>query len=189
MRTLSSLIIPAVFVVAACAVGGYTPSANAETYTLTFAAPDNDNGSVGLPALNLLSGGSGQLTIPGSTPIVNSFSGIPTSLSATIDSIQFTFTATTPDVYYFNYSGSSASSALGAANSDPVSFGSFGTVDLSLQGTRYEVDETNGTYLFAGNFSISPAVPESSTWGMMVIGFAGIGALTYRRRRLVRVAA
>jgi hypothetical protein len=27
------------------------------------------------------------------------------------------------------------------------------------------------------------AVPEPSTWAMMIFGFAGIGALTYRRRK------
>jgi hypothetical protein len=27
------------------------------------------------------------------------------------------------------------------------------------------------------------AVPEPSTWAMMILGFAGIGAMTYRRRK------
>jgi hypothetical protein len=31
--------------------------------------------------------------------------------------------------------------------------------------------------------TISAAVPEPSTWAMMVVGFAGIGALVYRRRQ------
>jgi hypothetical protein len=29
----------------------------------------------------------------------------------------------------------------------------------------------------------APAVPEASTWAMMILGFAGIGVLAYRRRR------
>jgi hypothetical protein len=33
------------------------------------------------------------------------------------------------------------------------------------------------------DFAISTAVPEPSTWAMMILGFAGIGAMKYRRRR------
>jgi hypothetical protein len=33
------------------------------------------------------------------------------------------------------------------------------------------------------------AVPEPSTWAMMVLGFAGIGAMTYRRRKTAALAA
>jgi hypothetical protein len=36
-----------------------------------------------------------------------------------------------------------------------------------------------------GSFSASlaPAVPEPSTWAMMVLGFFGLGFMTYRRKR------
>jgi hypothetical protein len=33
------------------------------------------------------------------------------------------------------------------------------------------------------NFAISAAVPELSTWAMMLLGFAGIGYLGSRRRK------
>jgi hypothetical protein len=33
--------------------------------------------------------------------------------------------------------------------------------------------------------SMSPAVPEPSTWAMMVLGFAGVGFMAYRRRLAV----
>ena len=33
------------------------------------------------------------------------------------------------------------------------------------------------------------AVPEPSTWAMMILGFAGIGAMTYRRRRAAALGA
>jgi hypothetical protein len=32
-------------------------------------------------------------------------------------------------------------------------------------------------------FDATPAVPEASTWAMMILGFAGVGVLAYRRRR------
>ncbi|QND75279.1 PEP-CTERM sorting domain-containing protein [Tardiphaga robiniae] len=31
---------------------------------------------------------------------------------------------------------------------------------------------------------ITPAVPEPSTWAMMILGFAAMGAMTYRRRKI-----
>src|SRR6185437_1876496 len=33
------------------------------------------------------------------------------------------------------------------------------------------------------------AVPEPSTWAMMIFGFVGIGAMTYRRRKAATLAA
>jgi hypothetical protein len=33
------------------------------------------------------------------------------------------------------------------------------------------------------------AVPEPSTWAMMILGFFGIGAMTYRRRKSAMLAA
>jgi hypothetical protein len=37
--------------------------------------------------------------------------------------------------------------------------------------------------------NIGGAVPEPSTWAMMLLGFAGIGAMTYRRRNSAMIAA
>jgi hypothetical protein len=33
------------------------------------------------------------------------------------------------------------------------------------------------------------AVPEPSTWAMMILGFAGVGCMTYRRKRQVAALA
>jgi PEP-CTERM motif len=40
----------------------------------------------------------------------------------------------------------------------------------------------NGTYSISTVSSVS-AVPEPSTWAMMILGFAGVGAMAYRRSR------
>jgi hypothetical protein len=49
----------------------------------------------------------------------------------------------------------------------------------------------NGQYLFAADDSFAPysatvtnvgSVPEASTWAMMLVGFAGLGFVVYRRR-------
>jgi hypothetical protein len=56
-----------------------------------------------------------------------------------------------------------------------------------------DVNGTGGTSVAeTGNFqfaTVAPAVPEPSTWAMMILGFAGIGAMTYRRRKTVMLAA
>jgi hypothetical protein len=38
-------------------------------------------------------------------------------------------------------------------------------------------------------FLLASAVPEPSTWAMMILGLVGIGAMTYRRRKSVALAA
>jgi hypothetical protein len=51
----------------------------------------------------------------------------------------------------------------------------------------YANQSWSGTGVFSldAEFSatFSPAVPEPSTWAMMILGFAGIGFLAYRRRK------
>jgi hypothetical protein len=42
-------------------------------------------------------------------------------------------------------------------------------------------------YLGLDDVSIA-AVPEPSTWAMMILGFAGIGFMTYRRRKVAALA-
>lgn len=42
----------------------------------------------------------------------------------------------------------------------------------------------NGAYLLdSGTSTFTAAVPEASTWAMMLIGFAGVGFTAYRRKR------
>lgn len=63
------------------------------------------------------------------------------------------------------------------------------TYNLNLMGvTQVEISGTvSGTYWLADNvvFDQVAAVPEPSTWAMMILGFAGVGFMTYRRNKLV----
>jgi hypothetical protein len=43
-------------------------------------------------------------------------------------------------------------------------------------------DNTGSLTLTVSGFGITSAVPETSTWGMMILGFAGIGFMAYRRK-------
>jgi hypothetical protein len=48
---------------------------------------------------------------------------------------------------------------------------------------RFETGQT------AFEFAFTTAVPEPSTWAMMILGFAGVGYMTYRRRNAAALAA
>jgi PEP-CTERM motif-containing protein len=58
------------------------------------------------------------------------------------------------------------------------------TVSELLSGGNSElVDLVGAVGGFANNITLSSGVPEPSTWAMMILGFCGIGAMTYRRRK------
>ena len=39
------------------------------------------------------------------------------------------------------------------------------------------------------SLNVTSAVPEPSTWAMMILGFAGVGFMAYRRRKGAMIAA
>jgi hypothetical protein len=47
----------------------------------------------------------------------------------------------------------------------------------------------DGTVLDSGSSIAGPSVPESSTWAMLLLGFAGLGYAGYRRRQKLAGAA
>jgi hypothetical protein len=81
----------------------------------------------------------------------------------------------------------------------------YGGSPISVVGNTVSGAEGNGTVMFLGTFNslswMNPvkedwygfnvgfqsvaAVPEPSTWGMMILGFAGVGFMAYRRRNNV----
>jgi hypothetical protein len=55
--------------------------------------------------------------------------------------------------------------------------------------TQYSYDNSNSFQYWSDNLTLLPTtvtltdgVPEPSTWAMMILGFAGIGFVTYRRK-------
>ncbi len=63
-------------------------------------------------------------------------------------------------------------------------------IDAAAAGGPFQFTGTYslGAATGSGTFNVS-AVPEPSTWAMMLLGFAGIGFITYRRRKSVVLAA
>jgi hypothetical protein len=75
----------------------------------------------------------------------------------------------------------------------PNTFG-FGTMSLFINLANNTVaGATNGpncsgnggcaAYISQMEGTLTPSVPEPATWAMLLIGFAGIGAMSYRRKR------
>jgi hypothetical protein len=55
---------------------------------------------------------------------------------------------------------------------------------IALQSTRLFAPASTVRAQYFDNVSldVTAAVPEPSTWAMMVLGFAGVGLVTYRRK-------
>lgn len=61
----------------------------------------------------------------------------------------------------------------------------------------FEIKRANGDDISNGKYTLgapslhvmAAAVPEPSTWAMMILGFAGVGFMTYRRRKTAALAA
>ena len=93
---------------------------------------------------------------------------------------------------YINICGNSSNicgkSIEANEQSNGVTFNLYATVvgDPMLGFTRVELALGNDPGVGqVGNQPAIGAVPEPSTWAMMILGFAGIGVMAYRRRRVV----
>lgn len=66
-----------------------------------------------------------------------------------------------------------------------------GTFKLDIHDVLLTTSLVNRTDIdpLTGTLTISSAVPEPSTWAMMILGFAGLGFLAHRRRRMQRAPA
>jgi hypothetical protein len=82
----------------------------------------------------------------------------------------FTFTGSPLSSATFNAIGTSVKTALGNAGAGPYSVTEVYTINAAGAGT------------VLSTISMSAAVPEASTWAMMILGFMGVGFMAYRRR-------
>ena len=78
------------------------------------------------------------------------------------------------------YTGTSATIA---ANTDFAGFGGWSIDGDVIKSILVTTDAVGGfNQVKHLEFSVASAVPEPSTWAMMLLGFAGVGFLAYRRR-------
>lgn len=62
----------------------------------------------------------------------------------------------------------------------------FSSASLFQDPLAFFIDSNGNTFSIE---AVAPAVPEPSTWAMMILGFGGIGFMTYRRRSRPMLAA
>jgi hypothetical protein len=182
-------------VVGALALSFFVPAANAAIFDLTFT-------NTTIPG-NVAAGGpfdiSAQLnaTLNGSVYDINSISGSVTEASGTYSITGGLPPGVTGSTTYYTYDNSITQSAnifnlsttgiLFYANTPD--FYSLPLSEFNLwwngNGTSYGLGTTasnNVNATFNGVGTLTAAVPEPSTWAMMLLGFAGLGVMAYRRK-------
>jgi hypothetical protein len=110
--------------------------------------------------------------------------GGPPNRDSTADGIDPLF-YTAPPILFNGFTGNFRFGAL--VGLDDAGFFLIGTGPVALTGLSgelkvgyWDTDYTDNT----GSQTLSiDAVPEPSTWAMMILGFAGVGFMAYRRRQ------
>jgi hypothetical protein len=74
------------------------------------------------------------------------------------------------------------------SNTAGLDFYEFGNTTSNENDPTQAVVYRDGIYLTHGAINVAPAVPEPSTWAMLILGFAGMGFMAYRRRKGARCA-
>jgi hypothetical protein len=151
--------------------------ANATYVIYTFDYTENHGGGP-VPSGTVV--GSGTLILQLPSMDVTSFTGISNSQN-TGDFVSFNNTfGTTP--YNFASIGNNTIGINGGSNDSLSSF-SFNTTGLSLGLTSFSLsspNESNEVTLVSTVFA--SAIPEVSTWAMMILGLLGVGFVAYQRK-------
>ena len=147
-------------------------------YTITFNDPDGAGPQTG---------GSGILTL-NETVVGNLNQDAPTlgeSLIATVNGHSFNIDSSNYFQWHINL-GSGTFYNLGLSSEVNFSVPDMFYLDV-YGGGHYDLQQTwkpavieNGTYKIGPGTEVTAAVPEPSTWAMMMLGFAGLGLLAYR---------
>jgi hypothetical protein len=172
-------------------IGAAVVSFSAQASTITDSWTFTDGGS---------NSGSGAFTYDSSTGLVSAFSGQYDGASLTFWNSsdappvqnqgggQMTYPGvpntgganyTFDDFFAFTVEGLLASTGTGAAQR-------FYDISLDTPGATsvdfFSINPDGSYRIDNGTFAVA-AVPESSTWAMMILGFAGVGFMAYRRKR------
>jgi hypothetical protein len=193
-----------VFVLCAAAVG---PVANAATVTVDFPTPDatyvgtDQQGSLGTGGTALESHMGDGIT---QTFTATGLSSVNEAVFSGVTVIERT-TANTPTNFDVSINGSkvgnlgyvsdgSVASIVfsGTAGFNPVAADASGNFTITfIETTDVPAGHGNWSFVSGGTVQltgIEAAVPEPSTWAMMILGFLGVGLVTYRRKASLRFA-
>jgi hypothetical protein len=122
--------------------------------------------------------GTGNLQITNGPSIGSGFVNIPiadvTVLNVSIDGSTFNLLS---DVSALQFTGSALSDITAAASIPPASISMSGITSVFFDNTIPSVSSDDTV-----TATLATAVPEPSTWAMMLLGFAGLGFTAYRRK-------
>ena len=152
--------------------------------------PDGGTPGMNVTGANGLSGLSGN----GNIPLVGVFTTetdpalatVPTALSFDKNS-PASLSPLIGQVFYIGDGKSGANNPLGTqltftAPSDATRL-FIGVIDAyNFGGQTGYYNDNNGSFSVQVDLTTTSAVPEPSTWAMMIIGFAGVGFMAYRRK-------
>jgi hypothetical protein len=170
---------------AALVVGGPAQASVLVSYTVTFTGGNSNDIGSGTLVLSLPSFPDNNNL--GNTSLPNA---IFSSLTATIGNLP-TFTLTDSNIAFGQVQGTSGGSidismtesTTGLAIGAPI----LAVFNGNPNAGTYQINPFNqGGTLASGSYTIGApflaAVPEPSTWAMMILGFFGVGFLAYRRK-------
>jgi hypothetical protein len=155
-------------------------------------------------------------TISFAAPLAANLTLNPSSTNSNVTPVSFSFTAGpetltsaafSPNFTSFQFSTDAAGNitawdiVIGLGGGGQINIDNYGSgfsgnigdqvaVGANFHGdSNFDPSEAFALNRVAGQFEMAAAVPEPSTWAMMIMGFAGIGAMTYRRRQRAMLAA
>jgi hypothetical protein len=151
-----------------------TINPNNDTYTLY-----NNSGTASYPTEFWIWGFA--IGNPGAS---NASTSLPTWVASTFNGGQ-----SNAELQYINSSPSYLNLGPGTTDIGPNSSSSAISFTGSLQDPPYTLslfDINHNAFIFSGNTNgtsgVLTAVPEPSTWAMLLLGFAGLGFMAYRRK-------
>jgi hypothetical protein len=193
-RNLFSLAVSAALTIAIF----WAQAAQAAIYQFTFTGADFSlSGQLTTDALNNVLSITGDIT--GTTPLTaetgGSITGLINDPGNGAPPMGGTYTAPSGHIWFYNdVLFPSGPGPFVDDNGILFSFGDGNTGNLYGQGDTYyfSVDLPFSLYVpgdpLVGSIT---AIPEPSTWAMLILGFAGVGAIAFRRRTkmaMLRVA-
>jgi len=155
-----------------CYASNWSPSSTWEGGPVTNAPPDNSG-------IQLFGSYGATDTVSFSSPVTNPVLAI-VSLGQGGLSASFNFGGP------FVLLGGGPSSTWGGqalTSSGDIVYGAEGNGLVLFSGTYSSITWTNPTYENYYAVTVGSAVPEPSTWVMMVLGFAGLGFAGYRKTK------
>jgi hypothetical protein len=184
-RNVFSSAASAALMIAVC----WVQDAKAAIYDFTFTGDNYSiSGQLSTDALNNVLSITGNII--GTTPLTAGMDGAITGLindpGNNVPPMEGTYTAPSGHIWYYNDVLFPGSGALVDGSGILFSFGDGNIGNLYAEGDTYylSVDLPYSLYVPGDALTggITAAIPEPSTWAMMIFGFAGIGTIAYRRR-------